>query len=71
MTYQAVFERATDGTIWAYVPELPGVAGAGDTVDAARESVAEGLRIWLEDARADGEQIPEPATIGVFAIDAA
>jgi predicted RNase H-like HicB family nuclease len=71
MTYQAVFERAPDGAIWAYIPELPGVAGSGDTLDAARESIGEGLRLWLEDARADGDVIPEPATIGVLAIDAA
>lgn len=71
MTYQAIFEKAPDGTIWAYVPELGGVAGSGDTLDQARDSVAAGLRLWLDDARADGEAIPPPATIGVLSIDAA
>ncbi len=71
MTYQAVFERAPDATIWAYVPELPGVAGSGDTLDAARESVAESVRLWLEDARNDGEAIPAATTIGLITIDAA
>ena len=70
MTYQAIFERADDGTIWAYVPELPGAAGSGDTVEEARESIAEAARLWLEEARADGESVPKPTIIGALTIDA-
>jgi predicted RNase H-like HicB family nuclease len=71
MTYQAIFERADDGTIWGYIPEVLGVTGSGDSLDDARASVTEGLRIWIEEARKDGTEIPRPATIGSFAIDAA
>jgi predicted RNase H-like HicB family nuclease len=71
MTYQAIFERANDGTIWGYIPEVPGVTGSGDTLEQAKKSVAEGLHAWLEEARTEGTEIPKPATIGAFAIDAA
>jgi predicted RNase H-like HicB family nuclease len=70
-TYQAIFERAEDGTIWGYIPEVPGVTGSGDTLDEAKASVTDGLQLWLEEARKDGTEIPHPATIGSFAINTA
>ena len=71
MTYHAIFTRADDGTIWGYVPELPGAAGSGDSIEEARASSSEAVRLWLEGARADGEPIPQPTTIGALTIDAA
>ncbi len=68
MTYQAIFEQADDGTIWGYTPEIPGATGSGDTVDEARASLREGVRIWMEVARERGELIPKPATIAVEAL---
>ena len=69
MTYQAIFERADDGTIWAYVPELPGALGSGDSIEEARESIAEAARLWLEEERADGEPVPKPTIIGTLSMD--
>ena len=69
MTYQAIFERADDGTIWGYVPELPCVTGSGNSLEEARASTAEAARLWLEEARAEGETIPDATTIGAFTIE--
>ena len=38
-----------DGSYWATVVEFPGVFAAGDTMDELRESLEEGLSLYLED----------------------
>jgi predicted RNase H-like HicB family nuclease len=48
MNYQAIYERAEDGTIWGRTPEFPGAFGAGDTLEEARASLREGIRLWIE-----------------------
>lgn len=45
-----------DGKVGAYgvtVPDLPGCTSGGATIDEA-------VRLWVEDARADGETVPQP-----------
>jgi predicted RNase H-like HicB family nuclease len=48
MTYHGIYERAEDGTIWGRTPEFSGAFGAGDTLDEARASLREGIRLWIE-----------------------
>jgi len=67
--YEAVFERAGDGGVWAYVPDLSGCTSWGKTLDEALENVREAIGLWLENARAAGEQAPRPATIAAMAIE--
>ena len=55
MIYRAVFDRAEDGAIWGYAPDVPGAYGAGDTLDEAKSSLREGIRLWMELARERGE----------------
>jgi predicted RNase H-like HicB family nuclease len=71
MICQAIFERAVDGTIWGYIPELPGASGSGDSLKEARESLAVSTRLWIEDARSRGDATPEPSTIGAYQIEVA
>ena len=68
MTYQAIYERAQDGTIWGYTPDLPGAFGAGDTLDEAKSSLREGLRLWIEVAREKGMELPSSSAIASSAI---
>jgi predicted RNase H-like HicB family nuclease len=68
MTYQAIYERAEDGSIWGYTPDVPGAFGAGDTLDEAKASLREGIRLWIELAREKGEEIPASSTISSSAI---
>ena len=55
-----------DGKPGAYgvvVPDLPGCTSGGKTVDAALRNAVEAVRLWAEDARAEGEVMPRPRTI--------
>lgn len=36
-----------DGALWATVQEMPGVFATGDTMDELRESLEEGISLWL------------------------
>ena len=52
-----------DGKPGAYgivVPDLPGCTSGAATTDAALKNAAEAIRLWAEDAVADGEKIPKP-----------
>jgi predicted RNase H-like HicB family nuclease len=45
--YKAIIERSKDA-YWAYIPELEGVSGVGDTVQEAKQSMLDGLGLQLE-----------------------
>jgi antitoxin HicB len=63
MIYHAVFERADDGSVWAYVPDLPGCTSWGATMDEARDQIREAITLWLAAVREQGVEPPPPATI--------
>ena len=63
MTYQAIFERADDGSIWVHIPDLPGATSWGATVEEARRNAVEAATLWIETTRANGGEIPAPSTI--------
>jgi predicted RNase H-like HicB family nuclease len=48
------------GAIGIVVPDLPGCTSGGATVGAALRSAVEAVTLWIEDALADGEKIPNP-----------
>jgi predicted RNase H-like HicB family nuclease len=55
-----------DGKAGAYgvvVPDLPGCTSAGKTMDEALRNAVEAVRLWAEDARADGERLPKPRSL--------
>lgn len=61
-----------DGKPGAYgvvIPDLPGAAGAGDTVDEAVASAIQGVALWCEEAVADGKPIPDARPIEVLRKD--
>jgi hypothetical protein len=45
--YKAIIERSKDA-YWAYIPELEGVSGVGETVQEAKQSMLGGLRLQQE-----------------------
>ena len=50
-----------DGQPGAYgvvIPDLPGAAGMGDTVDQAVASATKGVRLWVETAVESGKKVP-------------
>jgi predicted RNase H-like HicB family nuclease len=51
--FTAIFERDGEWVI-AYCPEIPGANGQGRTKTEARSSLAEAIRLILEDRREEG-----------------
>jgi predicted RNase H-like HicB family nuclease len=52
-----------DGSAGAYgvtVPDLPGCTSGGSTTDEALHNAVEAVRMWAEDAIADGDKLPQP-----------
>ena len=41
--------------------ELPGLSGLGDTIGEAIKELSEALRAWLEAAKRENFELPEPA----------
>jgi predicted RNase H-like HicB family nuclease len=47
--FTAVIEAAPEGGYWAICPEVPGANGQGETVDQAKESLRDAIRLIFED----------------------
>ena len=61
MEYAIVIEKTATGYS-AYVPDLPGCAAAAGTRAEVKKLIREGIEIYLEDMRLEGEPIPVPTT---------
>lgn len=44
---------------WAYIPDLPGVYGLGNTPAQAKRDITQALTLYIEDILAEGEPVPE------------
>jgi predicted RNase H-like HicB family nuclease len=68
MTYTAILEEANDGRIWAHIPEIDGVAGAGMTREEAISDLKHGVELWLEVEGLEFSALPKPSTIGTASV---
>ena len=59
LRFNAVYEDAGGGWVYAHVPELPEVHTQGENLDEAREMVRDAIGLVLEERREHGEPIPE------------
>jgi predicted RNase H-like HicB family nuclease len=60
--YAVVFEKAASN--WAaYVPDLPGCATTGRTIEETRRLIAEAVEFHIEGMRLRGETVPEPTAV--------
>ncbi|HXE07866.1 MAG TPA: type II toxin-antitoxin system HicB family antitoxin [Acidobacteriaceae bacterium] len=64
-TYMVVFERAAEDNWGAWVPDVPGAVGAGDSRESVRERVLQGVQIMLDDLNERGLAAPEPVSTSV------
>ncbi len=62
MDYVVIIERANDGSLSAYVPDLPGCVACGDTEDEVRRLIEEAVALHIESLREHGEPVPQPAS---------
>src|ERR1700680_4206050 len=68
----ARYVALVDGKAGAYgvtVPDLPGCTSAGSTTDEALRNAIEAVRLWAEDALADGEELPKPRSAELLRAD--
>ncbi|MFO7651961.1 MAG: type II toxin-antitoxin system HicB family antitoxin [bacterium] len=58
--YPVQLVECEEGGYVATVPDLPGCVTQGETIDEVMRNVTEARELWLEDALASGQPIPEP-----------
>ncbi len=51
--FTAIIEPAPEGGYWAICPEVPGANGQGKTIEEAKDSLGEAIKLILEDRRED------------------
>lgn len=59
-TGYAVVVDGEPGAFGLWAPDLPGCTSMGTTLDELLQNAQEALRMWAEDALADGEALPAP-----------
>ena len=52
----AVFELCDEGGYIAYIQEIPGINTQGETMDEAKENLADAVNLVFEDIRATGSK---------------
>lgn len=60
LNYQVVFQEESEGGYSVWVPDLPGCASQGESLDEAKNNIEEAVRLYLEDA--PKEEIQAAAT---------
>ena len=67
--FTAIIEAAPEGGYWAICPEVPGANGQGETVEEAKASVREAIRLIFEDRVEDARRgLPDDAIQIVVAV---
>ncbi len=60
--YTVIFEQGEDGGWGAYAPDLPGLGVAAETREEVGQLIREGISIYLDELKADGQKIPTPVS---------
>jgi len=68
MKYFALLD-GKQGNHGIVVPDLPGCTSAGKTADAAYRNAIAAVRLWVEDALADGETLPRARSLAELLAD--
>jgi predicted RNase H-like HicB family nuclease len=61
-TYPISIEKE-EGQYYAYSEDLPGVFGLGDSIEEAKTSMLEGIRLYILECKKDGKPIPTARTV--------
>ncbi len=65
----AIIEEAPEGGYWAVCAEVPGANGQGETVEEAKQSLRDAIRLIFDDRLADMKRgLPEDAIQEVIAV---
>ena len=67
--FTAIIEPAPEGGYWAICPEVPGANGQGETIDEAKQSLREAIRLILDDRLEDVRRgLPDDAIEAVIGV---
>jgi predicted RNase H-like HicB family nuclease len=67
--FTAIIEPAPEGGFWAVCPEVQGANGQGETVEEAKLSLRDAIRLILEDRLKDAQRgLPDDAIRTVVAL---
>lgn len=67
--FTAIIEEAPEGGYWAICPEVPGANGQGETVEEAKASLREAIRLVFQDRLEDVRRgLPGDAIQTVIAV---
>jgi predicted RNase H-like HicB family nuclease len=50
LNYSAIFEEDQNGGYSVWIPDLPGCASQGETLDEAKRGIVEAIGLYLEEA---------------------
>lgn len=51
--FTAIIEAAPEGGYWAISPEIPGANGQGETIEEAKNSLRDSIKLLFEDKLED------------------
>ena len=69
MTRYVALVDGKPGSYGLTVPDLPGCTSAAATIDQVLRRATQAVRLWAEDALADGEKLPKPRSIDALRAD--
>lgn len=61
-TYPITVKRE-NGAFYAYSEDFPGVYGLGKSIDEAKASLLDAMRIYIQECRRHGRPVPRTRTI--------
>ena len=61
-TYPITVERE-GRKYWAYSEDFPGVYGLGNSIEEAKASILESMKLYIEECRASHRAIPRARTV--------
>ena len=61
-TYPITVERG-GRKYWAYSEDFPGVYGLANTIEGAKASILESMRLYMEECRASHRPVPRARTV--------
>ncbi len=68
LTLPIIVESDSDG-YFVSCPALQGCYSQGDTYEEAVENIKDAIRLHIEDRRANGEEIPEAASVSLSTVE--
>ncbi len=67
-TFAIIIERGETGSFGAWSPDLPGCVAVADDQDECLALMREAIAFHLEGLRAEGEPLPQPATVAATVV---